>query len=71
MNNLTEYARKVSASKNLTEAHAAMHELINNFQFKDKQKVFNEFVKIKHSKQKLEKWAWDLVLVGFNEKVVK
>lgn len=71
MRNLTEYARKVDASTSLDEAQRNMVELIDQFQHKDKQQLFKLFVQKRASKASLQKWAWDLVLVGQGLKVHK
>ena len=71
MRDLTEYARRVDGSTTLDEAQRNMIELIDQFQHKDKQQLFKVFVQKRASKASLQKWAWDLVLVGQGLKVHK
>lgn len=71
MRDLTCYARKVDSAKTLVEAQDAMQELIDQFQHKDKQMLFKLFAQKRNTKASLQKWAWDLVLVGDGLKVQK
>lgn len=71
MRDLSCYARKVDAAPTLAEAQQAMQELIDQFQHKDKQLLFKLFVQKRGTKASLQKWAWDLVLVGDGLKVQK
>lgn len=71
MRDLTEYARRVDGSSTLDEAQRNMIELIDQFQHKDRQQLFKTFVTKRTRKASLQKWAWDLVLVGEGLKVQK
>lgn len=71
MRDLTGYARKVDSAETLEQAQEAFVELIEQFQHKDKQLLFKRYAEIRMSKQSLQKWAWDLVLVGSKLKVIK
>lgn len=70
MNDLTKYAKAVDRAANLVEAQQAMEVLLNQFKHKSKVKLFEKYTQMKGSKSRLQKWAWDLVLVGFNERVI-
>ena len=70
MNDLTEYARAVDQAETIEQAELAMQQLLEQFKYKDKTQLYQKYASIKGSKSKLQKWAWDLVLVGFNEKVI-
>lgn len=71
MKDLTEYARSVDKAATVAEAQQAMQQLIDQFDYKGKQQLFSRFVEIKHNKTRLQKWAWDLVLIGNGQKVIK
>lgn len=71
MRDLSAFARKVDAAQSLQAAQQAMDELINQFQHKDKQQLFKLYAQKRGSKASLQKWAWDLVLVGDGLKVHK
>ncbi len=71
MRDLTDYARAVDASTSVAEAQRNMIELIDQFQHKSKQDMFKVFAAKRRSKPALQKWAWDLVLVGDGLKVKK
>lgn len=71
MNDLTEYARSVEQATDLAAAKKATYLLIDQFQFASKKQQFKLVVDRATNKQRLVKWAWDLVLVGDNLKVLK
>lgn len=71
MQDLTEYARKIDQSESFEDAQAALIELIDQFQHKDKQILFKKYAAMRKSKASLQKWGWDLVLVGHGMKVIK
>ena len=71
MRDLTCYARKVDAAQTIEDARAATLQLIDQFQHKDKQQLFKQRVDLYQTKAALQKWAWDLVLVGAGLKVAK
>jgi predicted lipid-binding transport protein (Tim44 family) len=71
MRDLTDYARKVDSARTVEEAQAALMDLIDQFQHKDKQQLFKQYATKRKTVQSLQKWAWDLVLVGNGLKVVK
>lgn len=71
MRDLTEYARNVDEAQTFEQAQVALLELIDQFQHKDKQLLFKRYAEMRKTKQSLQKWAWDLVLVGTGLKVIK
>lgn len=71
MRDLSAFARKVDAAQSPEAAQHAMNELIDQFQHKDKQLLFKLYAQKRGSKPFLQKWAWDLVLVGDGLKVHK
>lgn len=71
MRDLTEYARKVDEAASIKEAQDALVNLMDQFQYKDKQRLYKMFAEKRNSKAALQKWAWDLVLVGDGLKVQK
>lgn len=71
MKDLAHYARAVDQAQDVGEARACMLELINQFDHKKKQQLFKQYVLMTADHKRLSKWAWDLVLAGYNEKVVK
>lgn len=71
MRDLTEYARKVDEASTLKEACDAFIELLDQFQHTDKQRQYKFLAENCASRAALQKWAWDLVLVGDGLKVLK
>ena len=71
MRDLLAYARNVDKAETFEQAHAALIELIDQFQHKDKQLLFKRYAEMRKTKESLQKWAWDLVLVGSGLKVMK
>ena len=71
MKDLTPYAQAVSAAKNIPDGIVAMKCLIEQFDHKQKAGLYAQIATNARTMFRLQKWAWDLVLVGYDQKVIK
>lgn len=69
---LTDFGHRIADAKTVEEAKAIFIEMVNNFDFKSKQKLYvTEATVFNKSKRHFVNWAWNIILSAQGLGVVK
>lgn len=69
---LSSYGIAIDKAQTLEEARSIFIDMVNNFGFKDKQKLYiDQAQQFRGTKQRFTVWAWNVILSGEGHKVIK
>lgn len=70
-NAFDDLAQQVWASQGVETKRKKLHEMVNAFQFKDKQEMYHMRVDAEMSEKKLDMLAANFLHVGYGDRVIK